>query len=78
MWIFISEKRKFITQHVKVFITSDIVAMGLEKDLERYIAECCYCSGTKSCPTLCNPVDCSTSGFPVLHCLPELAQTHVH
>ena len=23
-------------------------------------------------------MDCSTSGFPVLHQLPELAQTHVH
>ena len=26
----------------------------------------------------CNPVNCSTSGCPVLHCLPEFAQTHVH
>ena len=25
-----------------------------------------------------NPMDCSTPGFPVLHHLPELAQTHVH
>ena len=30
------------------------------------------------CLTLCNPVDCSTSDFPVLHYLPEFAQTHVH
>ena len=27
---------------------------------------------------LCNPMDCSTPGFPVLHNLPEFAQTHVH
>ena len=27
---------------------------------------------------LCNPMDCSTPGFPVLHQLLELAQTHVH
>ena len=27
---------------------------------------------------LCNPMDCSTPGFPVLHYLPELAQTYVH
>ena len=26
----------------------------------------------------CNPMDCSTPGSPVLHYLPELAQTHVH
>ena len=31
-----------------------------------------------SCPTLCDPRDCSTPGFPVHHQLPELAQTHVH
>ena len=31
-----------------------------------------------SCLTLCDPMDCSTPGFPVLHQLPELAQTHVH
>ena len=31
-----------------------------------------------SCFQLCNPMDCSTPGFPVLHHLPELAQTHVH
>ena len=30
------------------------------------------------CLTLCDPVDCSTPGFPILHRLPELAQTHVH
>ena len=36
------------------------------------------CSVSKSCPTLCNPMDCSMPGFPVFHCLPEFAQTHVH
>ena len=30
-----------------------------------------------SCLTLCSSMDCSTSGFPVLHCLPEFAQTHI-
>ena len=33
---------------------------------------------SQSCPTLCNPIDCSKPGFPVHHQLPELAQTHVH
>ena len=32
----------------------------------------------QSCPTLCNPMDCSMPGFPVHHQLWELAQTHVH
>ena len=39
---------------------------------------CCCCSATKSCLTLCDPVDCNTLGFPVLHYLPEFAQIHVH
>ena len=39
---------------------------------------CCCCSVTKLCPTLCNPMDCSMPGLPVLHHLPEFAQTHVH
>ena len=43
----------------------------------RYIWICC-CSVAQSGPTLCDPMDCSTLGFPVLHHLPELAQTHVH
>ena len=28
--------------------------------------------------TLCDPMDCSTPGFPLLHCLPKFAQTRVH
>ena len=32
----------------------------------------------QSCPTLCDPMDCSTPAFPVHHQLPKLAQTHVH
>ena len=36
-----------------------------------------FSSVTQSCPTLCDPMDCSAPGFPVLHHLPELGQTHV-
>ena len=36
------------------------------------------CSVTQSCPTLCSPMDCSISDFPVLHHLLEFAQIHVH
>ena len=39
----------------------------------------CYCcSVAQSCPTLYDPMDCSTPGFSVLHHLLGLAQTHVH
>ena len=30
------------------------------------------------CPILCDPMDCSTLGFPVHHQLPEFTQSHVH
>ena len=39
---------------------------------------CWCCSVIKSCPTLCDPMNCNMPGFPVLHYLPEFAQTHVH
>ena len=32
----------------------------------------CCCSVVQSCLTLCDPMDCSTPGFPVLHHLPEM------
>ena len=35
-------------------------------------------SVTQPCPTLCNPMDCSTPGLPIHHRLPEPTQTHVH
>ena len=35
-------------------------------------------SVSQSCLTLCDPMDCSTLGFPVHHQLPEFTQTHVH
>ena len=38
----------------------------------------CCCLVTKSCLTLCDPMDCSTPDFPVHHQLPELTQSHVH
>ena len=37
-----------------------------------------FSSVIQLCPTLCNPMDCSTPGFPVHHQLPEPIQTHVH
>ena len=36
-----------------------------------------FSSVAQSCPTLCDPMDCSTPGLPVHHPLLELTQTHV-
>ena len=38
----------------------------------------CWCLVIQLCPTLCDPMDCSTPSFPVLYHLPELVKTHVH
>ena len=37
-----------------------------------------FSSVAQSCPTLCDPMDCSTPGLPVYHQLTEFTQTHVH
>ena len=37
-----------------------------------------FSSVTQSCPTLRDPMNCSTPGLPVHHQLPEFTQTHVH
>ena len=37
-----------------------------------------FSSVAQSCPTLCDPMNCSTPGLPVHHQLREFTQTHVH
>ena len=49
---------------------TSVVTRSLRSDQIRPVAQ--------SCPTLCNPMNRSTSGFPVHHQLPEFTQTHVH
>ena len=41
-------------------------------------ADPCRYSVSKSCLTLCDPMDCSIPSFPVCHYLLEFAQVHVH
>ena len=45
---------------------------------ERLPWGCCCCSVANSCPTICNPINCSMPGFPVHHQPPKFAKTHVH
>ena len=37
-----------------------------------------FSSVAQSCPTLCDPINCSAPGLSVHHQLPEFTQTHVH
>ena len=42
-----------------------------------YISSVQFSSVAQSCPSLCDPMNCSTPGLPVHHQLPEFTQTHV-
>ena len=46
-----------------------------QNDMTASWVSCCLV--TKSCLTLCDPMDCSTPGFPVLPSLLEFPQSHV-
>ena len=52
-----------------------LVSRGLPSN---YFPDYCCCSVINSCPDLCDPMNCSTSGSPVHHQRLELAQTHIH
>ena len=62
-------------------ITSGEEPARAEKRPHPYSGTCLYpelpkfSSVAQSCLTLCNPLDCSTPGFPVHYQLPELTQT---
>ena len=69
-----------ITVHCSPAGRLNIIALGIDLG-----AGCYRLSGlhqfslvTQSCPTLCDPMNCSTPGLPVYHQLPEFTQTHVH
>ena len=55
-----------------------IRSQGKSKNDDYVILRTCSCSVTQLCLTLCNCKNCSILGVPVLHYLPEFAQTHVH
>ena len=56
------------------------MCLHLGRQLCEFLTPASSISGfvVQSCPTLCDLMDRSTPGFPVLHYLPEFAQTHVH
>ena len=83
-----SEPSKTFTHKVKWFLTKVVrfnggktvfpkTVLG-ELDIHMPRNEAQFSSVTQSCPTLCDPVDCSTPDLPVHHQLPEFTQTHVH
>ena len=61
----------------RVILIISGIAVPLSINCIRHVHLSFCCSVTLSCPALCHPMDCSTPGFPVLHCLPHFARTHV-
>ena len=62
----------------KIFIKKEsfVFKLGFATELNK--PQILISSVAQLCPTLCDPMDCSTPGFSVHHQLPEDAQTHVH
>ena len=53
-------------------------SVNMLRTVEPYIASVQFSSVAQLCPTLCDPMSCSTPGLPVRHQLPEFLQTHIH
>ena len=66
------------TGALAVAVPPGLSAEGPGKSIHLPVFFLKFSSVVQSCLTLCNPMDCSTPGFPVLHYLLGLAQTHVH
>ena len=72
--------------HVLAIVNSAAVIPGVHVSLPTMFFPRCmhrfgkvqFSSVAQSCPTLCDPMDCSMPGLPVYHQLPEPTQTHVH
>ena len=65
-----------LSLHVTLF--SHKVATKWRACFERVVMKLQFSSIAQSCPTLCNPMDCSVPGVPVHHQFQELIQIHVH
>ena len=74
---------KFFSFDLSIFYKLVVGSWGLVRLDLMFLTECFissvqFSSVGLSCPTLCNPMNCSTPSLPVHHQLPEFTQTHVH
>ena len=69
----LEEMDKFLEKHNFPKLNQEEI-----ENLNRPISLVQLSSVAQSCPTLCDPMNCSTPGLPVHHQPPELTQTHVH
>ena len=85
---FLDSFSRFLTAKLKLFdyyllaklypSTTDNIIGQFCKNTSCLCQFLCCCLVAHLCPTLCDPMDCSVPGFPVLHHLLEFVQTHVH
>ena len=86
-WLYLDNQANFSSQNLS--ITSEKSFCQVREHSHRfygsgyrylwgYYSAYKFSSVTQSCPTVCDPMDCSTPGLPVHHQLLEPAQTHVH
>ena len=61
----------------KTSVFPELVFMKKDALLSQVFPSIAVAVVLKLCPTCCDPLDCSSPGFPVLHHLPELTQTHI-
>ena len=69
----------FISQIISKLVSENSYKLSLcvgGKELWRILVQ--FSSVAQLCPTLCDPMNCSTPGLPVHHHRPESTQTHVH
>ena len=68
------------TKYLGIYLPKETKDPYIEicQTLVREISSVQFSSVAQSCPTLCDPMNCSTPGLPVHHQLPEFTQTHVH
>ena len=62
---------------IKIYYCYHIILLK-QLSIALYSSSVQFSSVTQSCPTICDPMDCSTPGLPVHHQILELIQTHVH
>ena len=75
-WINI-KKISLWARNTGVQCQEDYTVRWLAASLSSCFSSSQFSSVSQSCPTLCDPVDCSMPGLPVHHPLPELAEAHV-
>ena len=69
----------FLEQFSQHYLRCWVLGLSLQKVCRvKQLSTFQFSSVTQSCPTLCDPMNCSTPGLPVHHQLPEFTQTHIH